>query len=104
MREAQQSFRSLPFVLGDAHSLPYRTQAVDVVAFITTLEFLEGVAKALREAARVAPFTEMTLPIGSGPNTSCERRAVSDTAPGTPPDIGPNVRLTVRKRCLVPML
>ncbi len=54
VKEAQRSFPSIPFVLGDAHSLPFRTGAVDVVAFITTLEFLEGGATALREAVRVA--------------------------------------------------
>ena len=54
LKEARQSFPSLPFVLGDAHRLPFRTGAVDVVVFITTLEFLEGAATALREAVRVA--------------------------------------------------
>ena len=54
LTEARRSFRSLPFVLGDAHRLPFRTAAVDVVVFITTLEFLESAAAALREAVRVA--------------------------------------------------
>ena len=54
VKEAQRRFPSIPFVLGDAKSLPFRTGAVDVVAFITTLEFLEGAATALREAVRVA--------------------------------------------------
>lgn len=54
VKEAQRSFPSIPFVLGDAHSLPFRTGAVDVVVFITTLEFIEDGAPALREAVRVA--------------------------------------------------
>jgi ubiquinone/menaquinone biosynthesis C-methylase UbiE len=52
--EARRSFPSLPFLLGDAHRLPFRTGAVDVVLFITTLEFLESSATAMREAVRVA--------------------------------------------------
>jgi ubiquinone/menaquinone biosynthesis C-methylase UbiE len=54
VKEAQRSFPSIPFVLGDAHWLPFRTGAVDVVVFITTLEFLESAATGLREAVRVA--------------------------------------------------
>jgi SAM-dependent methyltransferase len=54
LKEARRSFPSLPLVLGDAHRLPFRTAAIDVVVFITTLEFLESVATALREAVRVA--------------------------------------------------
>jgi ubiquinone/menaquinone biosynthesis C-methylase UbiE len=54
VQEAKRRFPSLPFLLGDAHRLPFRTGAVDVVVFITTLEFLESAATALREAVRVA--------------------------------------------------
>jgi ubiquinone/menaquinone biosynthesis C-methylase UbiE len=54
LKEARRSFPSIPFVLGDAIRLPFRTHAVDVVVFITTLEFLENPAAALREATRVA--------------------------------------------------
>lgn len=41
-------------VQGDAHRLPFRDQAVDVVLFVTTLEFLEDPPGALAEAVRVA--------------------------------------------------
>ena len=54
VKEAQRIFPSIPFVLGDAHRLPFRTGAVDAVVFVTTLEFLESAATALREAVRVA--------------------------------------------------
>jgi SAM-dependent methyltransferase len=54
VQEAKRRFPSLPFLLGDANRLPFRTGAVDVVVFITTLEFLESAATALREAVRVA--------------------------------------------------
>ena len=54
MKDARQRFPSVPFLLGDAHWLPVRTGAVDIVVFITTLEFLDNAATALREAVRVA--------------------------------------------------
>ena len=44
----------IPTVLGDAHRLPFRDAAIDLVLFITTLEFLEDPLAALREAVRVA--------------------------------------------------
>lgn len=44
----------IPTVLGDAHRLPLADAAIDLVLFITTLEFLEDPLAALREAARVA--------------------------------------------------
>jgi ubiquinone/menaquinone biosynthesis C-methylase UbiE len=40
VREARRIFPLLPLVLGDAEQLPFQTEAVDVVAFITTLEFV----------------------------------------------------------------
>lgn len=45
---------SLPAVLADAHELPVRDEAVDAVAVIATLEFLDNPETALREAVRVA--------------------------------------------------
>jgi ubiquinone/menaquinone biosynthesis C-methylase UbiE len=45
---------TLPVILGDAHQLPFRNHAVDVIAFITTLEFLDHVELAVSEALRVA--------------------------------------------------
>jgi SAM-dependent methyltransferase len=44
----------IPAVLGDAHRLPLRDAALDLVLFVTTLEFLEDRLGALREAVRVA--------------------------------------------------
>lgn len=54
VQEAKRRFPTLPSLLGDAQRLPFRTGAVDVVVFITTLEFLESSATAMREAVRVA--------------------------------------------------
>jgi SAM-dependent methyltransferase len=44
----------LPAVLADAHALPLRDRAVDLVLFVTTLEFLASPPRALAEAVRVA--------------------------------------------------
>jgi len=52
--ELHQRVPELPVILGDAHQLPARTSAVDVVVFVTTIEFLEEPEVALTEAARVA--------------------------------------------------
>lgn len=41
-------------VRGDASCLPFANNAFDIVAFVTTLEFLDDPESALREAARVA--------------------------------------------------
>ena len=41
VREAKRSFPSIACLLGDAHHLPMNEQALDVVVFITTLEFLD---------------------------------------------------------------
>ena len=48
--------RDPPFglVLGDGMKLPFRDSAFDLVAFVTTLEFVEDPVQALREARRVA--------------------------------------------------
>jgi SAM-dependent methyltransferase len=43
-----------PALLADAHALPIRDGGVDLVVFVTTLEFLEDPRRALAEAARVA--------------------------------------------------
>jgi SAM-dependent methyltransferase len=42
------------YLSGDAHSLPFADRSYDVVALITTLEFLRDPARALAEAVRVA--------------------------------------------------
>src|SRR5262249_39539654 len=52
--EAHHQFPALPLMLGDAHHLPCRRGAVDLVVFVTTLEFLERPDVALAEAAQVA--------------------------------------------------
>lgn len=54
LTEARRRFPSLPLVLGDAHGLPICDEAVDLAVFVTTLEFLEDPACALREAIRIA--------------------------------------------------
>lgn len=50
----QRHSPKIPAILGDAHSLPFCDGAVDLVMFVTTLEFLEDPAGALTEAVRVA--------------------------------------------------
>lgn len=45
---------TLPVIIGDAHQLPIRDNAVDVVMLVTTLEFLDQPTVALTEAVRVA--------------------------------------------------
>jgi SAM-dependent methyltransferase len=42
------------YLSGDAHALPFADRSHDVVALITTLEFLPHPARALAEAVRVA--------------------------------------------------
>lgn len=49
-----QALNGVPLVQGDAVRLPLADDAVDVVSWITTLEFLEQPRKALREGLRVA--------------------------------------------------
>ncbi len=44
----------LPALLGDALALPLRDESIDVVLFVTSLEFVSDPRHALREAARVA--------------------------------------------------
>ena len=45
---------SLPYVQGDALALPFQAGAFDLVALITTLEFVNDPVQALSEATRVA--------------------------------------------------
>jgi ubiquinone/menaquinone biosynthesis C-methylase UbiE len=44
----------IPFLLGDATSLPFGEAAFDIVVLITVLEFLDSPEAALQEAGRVA--------------------------------------------------
>jgi ubiquinone/menaquinone biosynthesis C-methylase UbiE len=54
LAELHRRFPHIPVLHGDAHRLPMRAAAVDVAAFVTTLEFLEQPHTALSEAVRVA--------------------------------------------------
>jgi ubiquinone/menaquinone biosynthesis C-methylase UbiE len=54
LAEVRRYHPDMPVLLGDAHGLPMREGAVDLVVFITTLEFLDEATMALAEAARVA--------------------------------------------------
>lgn len=54
MLKKAQSLDLVPYVRGDAHRLPFQQNAFDLVAFITTLEFLERDRHALAEALRIA--------------------------------------------------
>jgi len=45
---------TLPALLGDAHELPFQEGAVDVTAFVATVEFLDQPEVALKEAIRVS--------------------------------------------------
>lgn len=46
--------KEIPYLMGDALRLPFSDASFDVVAFITTLEFIDEPQQALREAGRVA--------------------------------------------------
>jgi ubiquinone/menaquinone biosynthesis C-methylase UbiE len=54
LAEMRQQFPDFPVIMGDAHRLPVRARAVDLVVFVTTLEFMEDPVRALAEAVRVA--------------------------------------------------
>lgn len=54
LRELHQQMPTLPVVLGDAQQLPFRNHTMDVLAFVTTIEFLDSAERAIAEAIRVA--------------------------------------------------
>jgi SAM-dependent methyltransferase len=54
LTEMRTRHPKIPAVLGDAHRLPLSDAAIDLILFVTTLEFLEDPLAALREAVRVA--------------------------------------------------
>jgi ubiquinone/menaquinone biosynthesis C-methylase UbiE len=54
LAEMRRRYPEIPGLMGDAHQLPVRERAVDLVVFVTTLEFLEAPTVALAEAMRVA--------------------------------------------------
>ena len=53
LAEAQKA-DGVPLVRANAHRLPFRQRAFDLVAFVTTLEFLERDQNAIAEALRIA--------------------------------------------------
>jgi SAM-dependent methyltransferase len=54
LAQLRRRLAGCPVVRADAHALPVRDRAVDLVLFVTTLEFLDDPGRALAEAARVA--------------------------------------------------
>jgi ubiquinone/menaquinone biosynthesis C-methylase UbiE len=52
VRTARQR-ASAPFLVGDARTLPVRTDAMDTVVFVATLEFISDIDAVLAEATRV---------------------------------------------------
>jgi SAM-dependent methyltransferase len=54
LTEMRVQHPTIPAVLGDAHQLPLADASIDLVLFVTTLEFLEDPLAALREGVRVA--------------------------------------------------
>jgi len=54
LAELQRCSPAIPAVLADAHRLPFGDATVDLVVYVTVLEFLENPAQALREGLRVA--------------------------------------------------
>ncbi len=54
LREARRLGHRLPVIEADACHLPLRDQSLDLVVFITTLEFLDLPQQALAEAVRVS--------------------------------------------------
>jgi ubiquinone/menaquinone biosynthesis C-methylase UbiE len=50
-----------PVLLADAEALPLRDRAVDLVVFVTTLEFLDDARRALAQAVRVARLGVVVL-------------------------------------------
>lgn len=54
LAESRKACAGVPLILGDAHRLPVCDNGVDLVLFVTTLEFLTDPAQGVSEAARVA--------------------------------------------------
>ncbi|HVB98117.1 MAG TPA: class I SAM-dependent methyltransferase [Candidatus Dormibacteraeota bacterium] len=52
--QAKHRLPALPFVVADAHRLPFRARSFDVAVYITTIEFLDQPLTALQEGVRVA--------------------------------------------------
>jgi ubiquinone/menaquinone biosynthesis C-methylase UbiE len=54
LAEMRRRDPDIPAVLSDAHCLPFGKGAIDLVAYVTALEFLEDPTRSLAEAVRVA--------------------------------------------------
>lgn len=65
LSEARRLAPDLPLVIGNSDALPFRTCGVDLVAFITTLEFLPDADRAIAEAVRVARLGVIILALNS---------------------------------------
>ena len=74
LSQGRSHFPSIPFVLGDAHDLPLRNHSVDLIVFVTTLEFLEDPVRALRDAVRVARLGVIVIALNPYSLGSLSRR------------------------------
>jgi ubiquinone/menaquinone biosynthesis C-methylase UbiE len=54
LAEMRRRAPEIPAILSDAHCLPFGDGAIDLVVYVTALEFLEDPTRSLTEAARVA--------------------------------------------------
>jgi len=54
LQAARERHGGIPFLLGSGEALPFFSHSFDLVAFLTSLEFMAQPQKAIREAARVA--------------------------------------------------
>jgi ubiquinone/menaquinone biosynthesis C-methylase UbiE len=54
LAECHRISPEVPVVLGDAHRLPIRDNGIDLLLFVTTLEFLTNPEQGISEAIRVA--------------------------------------------------
>jgi len=54
LAEMRRRAVDIPAILSDAHCLPFGEGAIDLVAYVTALEFLEDPTRSLAEAVRVA--------------------------------------------------
>ena len=54
LAEMQRRSGRIPGILGDAHRLPFGDGTIDLVLYVTALEFLEDPTRSLAESLRVA--------------------------------------------------
>jgi hypothetical protein len=81
LREAGRHPDGGPRLLADAHELPVRDRAVDVVVLVTTLEFLERPERALGECVRVADRGLVVLALNRWSPGALARRRRSSRSP-----------------------